>query len=330
MAPLETAEENVRRLAFDESIVLPLPQLDATADFQHNFTSCIECGTQFCSKACLEMAEKIYHRVICEDIKPGARLDQLNEVWKKIHYPPETATIMLIVRIFAMLKANSVPNLMQKLDEFSSRSVNEDISLCHKMLGEKFSEQLNEIHQALVEVFRGDAEILGKYLSHDGFVSLLAIIGTNSQGIGTSSFANYVKNIGEYEMSDEQRDEIDNMIDSIYTRFNDTVGSFLNNEGSGLYQLQSKINHSCVPNSEIIFNGNHTLQIKALRDIKAGEEICISYLDECQLERSRHSRRKYLEENYIFQCSCEKCECQINDADVTSEDEEMDTDDDDD
>lgn len=68
---------------------------------------------------------------------------------------------------------------------------------------------------------------------------------------------------------------------------------FLNNEGSALYVTQSKINHSCVPNAQPAFpNSDHTLAIKALANIKAGEEICISYLDECALEQSRHSRQK--------------------------------------
>lgn len=71
------------------------------------------------------------------------------------------------------------------------------------------------------------------------------------------------------------------------------AGEFLNNEGSGLYVLQSKINHSCVPNAESTFPySNNIVVLKATRTIQPGEEICISYIDECQLERSRHSRQK--------------------------------------
>lgn len=333
MSPLETAENNVRRLAFDERIVLPFPELDSVQHLQEKFVTCNECATKYCSQECLVTAAQLYHKAICEGCLPGGIYDELNEAWKKIHYPPETGTIMLIVRIFAMLKCNSIPYLMEKLNEFSSRTINEDISLCHKMLGEKFCDQISELFEIVLRIYEKDENVLGKYLSYDGFVSLLALIGTNSQGIGTSSFANWVKNIGEYEMKVDQREEIDNLIDSIYTRFNDTVGSFLNNEGSGLYIMQSKINHSCSPNAEITFpKGNHTLEIRAVKDINAGEEICISYLEECQLERSRHSRQRFLQENYIFLCECEKCLSQINDPDVTSseeEDEEMETDDDD-
>ena len=71
--------------------------------------------------------------------------------------------------------------------------------------------------------------------------------------------------------------------------------SFLNNEGSGLYSLQSMINHSCSPNAEIQFqDSDQTLTLAALKDIQAGEEVYISYLGECELQRSRHSRQKTL------------------------------------
>lgn len=98
---------------------------------------------------------------------------------------------------------------------------------------------------------------------------------------------------------------------------------FLNNEGSALYSIESKANHSCVPNAQATFpHSNHVVQLIATRDISCGEEICISYLDDCLLSRSRHSRQKELRENYLFNCACQKCEEQKNDLDVTSDEEE--------
>lgn len=104
-------------------------------------------------------------------------------------------------------------------------------------------------------------------------------------------------------------------------------GSFLDNEGSGLYTKQSKINHSCTPNAEIQFlHSNFVLTLTAIKDIAPDEEICISYLEPCMMERSRHSRQKELRENYLFICQCEKCEEQINEPDETSDEEEEDDD----
>ena len=88
-------------------------------------------------------------------------------------------------------------------------------------------------------------------------------------------------------------------------------------------RLQSACNHSCDPNAEVTFpENNDALALVALRDIEDGEEICISYLEECQRTRSRHSRQKQLRENYVFICECEKCEEEKDEPDVTSDEEE--------
>jgi SET and MYND domain-containing protein 5 len=206
----------------------------------------------------------------------------------------------------------------------------QDLSICHKLLGERFTSQINELNQAIVHVFDDD-EVLRKYLSPEGLARLFALLGTNSQGIGTSSFAEWVKNVSDDDsLPEDKKTEIDEYIDVLYTTLENTVGQFINNEGSGLYLNQSKINHSCSPNAEITFPfSNNTLQVIAVKDIAAEEEICISYLDECQLSRGRHSRQKYLEENYLFICECDKCNDEVNQPDVTSDEDEseMDTDD---
>ena len=75
---------------------------------------------------------------------------------------------------------------------------------------------------------------------------------------------------------------------------------------------------------------NDSLALVATRDIEAGEEICISYLEECQRTRSRHSRQKQLKENYVFLCQCEKCEAERDEPDVTSDEEEEEEDEEDD
>lgn len=325
--PLETVEENVRRLACDDSVVLPIsiPELVE----RESIVQCNHCSVYYCSSQCASEAQSAYHNFECNQYKPGGRFHEIHELWKKSHYPPETATISLIIRIFGMIKYMNCPQILELLDAFFKHSVNEELQICHKMLGEKFSLQLKELHTAVQKTFGGD-EQLSKFVSYEGFISLLAILGTNSQGIGTCSFAYYVQQVSEMDMTNDKRQEIDEFIDAIYSRFNDTVGEFLDNEGSGLYVKQSKFNHSCEPNAQILFpSSDFTLNVIALRDINPEEEICISYIDECMLSRSRHSRQKYLRENYLFQCECEKCESQSNDPDVTSDEEDMETDDDD-
>uniref|UniRef100_A0AAY5F2R2 Protein-lysine N-trimethyltransferase SMYD5 n=1 Tax=Electrophorus electricus TaxID=8005 RepID=A0AAY5F2R2_ELEEL len=164
---------------------------------------------------------------------------------------------------------------------------------------------------------------VSEWFTPDGFRALFALVGTNGQGIGTSSLSQWVHACDALALPHQQREQLDAFIDQLYKDIDKETGDFLNCEGSGLYLLQSSCNHSCVPNAEASFpDNNFLLHLSALRDIVPGEEICISYLDCCQRDRSRHSRHKILRENYLFVCSCQKCTSQVDDPDVTSEDEE--------
>ena len=122
------------------------------------------------------------------------------------------------------------PEVSEAFDDFCSDSVNEDLSICHKLLGEKFTSQITQLHQAFVQVFADD-DVLGRFLSLEGLTKIFALIGTNSQGIGTSSFAGWVKNVAEIsDLSEKQREEVDQLIDVIYSTLDETAGQFLNNE----------------------------------------------------------------------------------------------------
>ena len=66
---------------------------------------------------------------------------------------------------------------------------------------------------------------------------------------------------------------------------------------------QSTINHSCAPNAEVAYPFNsHRCVVNTLRAVEPGEQILICYLSPGDMERSRHSRRKILRENYMFDC----------------------------
>lgn len=78
MYPLETAEQNLRRLASDGSILLPYPEADATRNVQQRSVQCQNCTAKFCSAECLAEAEKKYHKLMCRN----QALDSINEVWK--------------------------------------------------------------------------------------------------------------------------------------------------------------------------------------------------------------------------------------------------------
>lgn len=80
-----------------------------------------------------------------------------------------------------------------------------------------------------------------------------------------------------------------------------------NGFSSGLYEKQSMLNHSCVPNClKLIPASKHGCsEIWTVRDIKQGEELTICYVN--PLESSSASIREYLWRNHKFHCVCCKC-----------------------
>lgn len=328
LEPLETASENAVRLANDSNIVLPHHEVCAARRAFH--TKCPgPCGSVYCAQSCQEDAMKSYHRLLCHPPDPGHPLNILDEVWRSAHYPPETSSIMLAARILATIAQSDNPEAMSA--EFLTLmhdTANQKEQLVHKMLGDQFVGQLEKLRSVMGLAFATQPTV-SAFLTPDGFASLLALIGRNSQGIGTSALAVWVKEVDKLRMRKEERAKVDQLIDAVYDAIDRHSGHFLNNEGAGLYAKQSTINHSCVPNAVVEFPFNrHELVVNATRNIAEGEEVLISYLDECELERSKHSRAKLLAQNYLFNCSCPKCVSQLNEPDVTSDEEMSDEDED--
>ncbi|XP_040275331.1 SET and MYND domain-containing protein 5 [Bufo bufo] len=320
---LETAEENAQRLSANVHVTLPYPELCSVQNGLHQ--QCPQCQVSYCSAECLRAAREQYHQVLClgsSRDNPQHPLNKLEDAWRNIHYPPETASIMLMARMVASVKqAKDKDWWPQLFSQFCSKTANEEEEIVHKLLGDKFKGQLDHLRRLFMEALY--EERVSRWFTPDGFRSLFALVGTNGQGIGTSSLSQWVHACDALELPTEERERLDALIDQLYKDIEKETGEFLNCEGSGLYMLQSCCNHSCVPNAEASFpDNNYLLHLTALEDIQPGEEICISYLDCCQRERSRHSRHKALRENYLFVCSCPKCLSQSEDPDVTSEEED--------
>ena len=72
-----------------------------------------------------------------------------------------------------------------------------------------------------------------------------------------------------------------------------------------LLLLGSFFNHSCLPNVEHREEtGSAMMRFRAIREIKEGEELTISYIDE---NESKTIRREILSSSYHFVCDCPKC-----------------------
>ncbi|XP_009764587.1 histone-lysine N-methyltransferase ASHR1 isoform X2 [Nicotiana sylvestris] len=73
--------------------------------------------------------------------------------------------------------------------------------------------------------------------------------------------------------------------------------------GTGLYPLVSIINHSCLPNSVLIFEGRMAV-VRAVQHIPKGTEVLISYIE---MAGSTATRQKALSGQYFFSCTCIRC-----------------------
>ncbi|XP_060048091.1 histone-lysine N-methyltransferase SMYD3 [Erinaceus europaeus] len=89
--------------------------------------------------------------------------------------------------------------------------------------------------------------------------------------------------------------------------------------GVGIYPSMSLLNHSCDPNCCIVFSGPHLL-LHAVRDIKAGDELTICYLD---MLMTSEGRRKQLRDQYCFECDCFRCQTQDKDAAMLAGDKKI-------
>ncbi|XP_067901519.1 histone-lysine N-methyltransferase SMYD3 isoform X1 [Heterodontus francisci] len=87
--------------------------------------------------------------------------------------------------------------------------------------------------------------------------------------------------------------------------------------GVGLYPSMSLLNHSCDPNCVIVFEGKQ-LQLHAVRQIQANEELTVSYID---VMATSQERRRQIEKQYCFVCDCKRCETADKDADMLAGEE---------
>lgn len=76
--------------------------------------------------------------------------------------------------------------------------------------------------------------------------------------------------------------------------------------GTAVYMLPSLYNHDCDPNVDIMWpNNDSSAQLTARRNIEAGEELRITYLD---ASMGRRARQSFLAEAYGFVCDCPRCQ----------------------
>lgn len=74
--------------------------------------------------------------------------------------------------------------------------------------------------------------------------------------------------------------------------------------GNAVYMLPSFYNHDCDPNAHILWIENADARLKALRDVEAGEELRICYID---ASMAHDARQTILSQGFGFRCNCLRC-----------------------
>ena len=347
--PLESAEQCIRRLTNNPGVILPeAERLCPTRAAFH--ASCPQCGEAYCSQVrdivilylrtvatetyslqqCLDDAFTSYHKVMCLGCHPSECPEhpylQLIRAWQDIHKPPETMSIELLGRVLASVILADDPDakaaVYTTLMHATVTDDGEDDPLRHRLLGEQYRGAVEDLRRRFEGLF-GSQPCVARFLTPDGFDGLLALAARNQQGVASNAFATYAKKLESHVEGTADEAQTGQLLDVLYGEVEAHVGmDFMDAEGTGLYSGQAMLNHSCRPNAEIAFPFNNaTLAVNATSAIEPGEQIFISYLDPCVLERSRHSRNRVLKENYLFSCGCEKCFEQKDDESVTSEED---------
>ena len=74
--------------------------------------------------------------------------------------------------------------------------------------------------------------------------------------------------------------------------------------GTALYALASLANHACEPSADVVMAVGGSLALRARRELAAGEEVTITYLDSSLPGAVRRNR---LLRGYGFECKCQRC-----------------------
>nr|XP_023012674.1 SET and MYND domain-containing protein 4-like isoform X1 [Leptinotarsa decemlineata] len=75
----------------------------------------------------------------------------------------------------------------------------------------------------------------------------------------------------------------------------------------GIFSFSSFFNHSCAPNCSFFFHGRY-LVVRAMSNIRKGEECNISYYGFCPFSSTKVTERQhYLRDIFFFDCQCRAC-----------------------
>ncbi|KAL7155951.1 hypothetical protein ABFS83_03G110600 [Erythranthe nasuta] len=146
------------------------------------------------------------------------------------------------------------------------------------------------------------ATVADNYKHVDALVSHMSEV-EEKQLILYAQMANLVNLILQWPDSDINIKEIAENFSKLACNAHTICDSELRPLGTGLYPVISIINHSCLPNSVLVFEERLAV-VRAMQNIPKGTEVTISYVE---IAGSTITRQKSLKEQYFFTCSCSRC-----------------------
>ena len=116
-----------------------------------------------------------------------------------------------------------------------------------------------------------------------------------------------------FALSNTLKTEIKNPLLAIFTTNAIPMGADTLN--AALYLTFSRFNHSCASNAAYCWNSAAKEErLYAMREIKAGEEITVSYIDEKMYCEARVQRRQAILQGFNFLCQCAACNVEDSSA----------------
>jgi len=101
--------------------------------------------------------------------------------------------------------SGSVPKIFQRFYQAVESNGNS-----HKVLQPEFIAKLEILRDGLLQMY-GSQPLVEQLLQRDNFIALIALIGMNGQGIGSSSFADYCNRLDAMVLDSNDRNKVDSM-----------------------------------------------------------------------------------------------------------------------
>ena len=136
---------------------------------------------------------------------------------------------------------------------------------------------------------------------------------SNDQRTGHEKIVKAYMELFQSDGDDHQRVLPEDQLQNVLRRFGcnnfSVTNSLVVSVAAACVPIGALLNHSCDPNCVVTYrimeNSDHIIQeIRTVKDVKPGEELCHPYLDTAC---TKIDRQRKLKEDYNFECQCKRC-----------------------